>query len=231
MKQLPVYVPLIFTLTVVLATWLFAKATRYNRSFVVLILLWIGLQSGLALLGFYEVVNPIPPRFPLLVVPPALAIIALFFTTKGRAFLDGLDMRTLTLFHVIRVPVELVLYWLFMAKAVPELMTFAGQNFDIISGLSAPIVYYVGFANNRINRPLLLGWNLVCLALVITIAVIGLLSGPTPFQQFAFEQPNIAISYFPFNLLPACLVPLVMLAHLATIRQLTVGKTALPVSR
>ena len=39
-------------------------------------------------------------------------------------------------------------------------------------------------------------------------------------QQFAFSQPNIAILYFPFSLLPACVVPLVALAHLVAIRRL-----------
>lgn len=205
----------------VFSVWIFAKAIRYNCSFIILMLFWIGLQSGLGMSAFYTVIDPPTPRFPLLLVPPILAIVALFVTNKGRALLDSLDIRTLTLFHVIRIPVEIVLFWLYTEKAVPELMTFAGRNFDILSGLSAPVIYYFGFVNNRVNHPLLLVWNLVCLVLVINIMVIGLLSSPTPFQQFAFEQPNIAIQYFPFNLLPACLVPLVILAHLSAIRQLS----------
>lgn len=229
MENLPIHVPLIFILTVLLAVWLFAHATQYNCSFIIGALFWIGLQSRLGLSDFYTVVNPPTPRLPLLLVPPVLAIIALFTIAKGRAFLDGLDARMLTLFHVIRVPVELVLYWLSVASAVPGIMTSEGRNFDILSGLSAPIVYYVGFRNNLLNRPLVLVWNLVCLALVINIMVIGLLSAPTSFQRFAFGQPNIAIQYFPFNMLPSCLVPLVILAHLATIRQLITGKNTLSV--
>jgi hypothetical protein len=42
-----------------------------------------------------------------------------------------------------------------------------------------------------------------------------------PFQQFAFDQPNIAVLYFPFIWLPSCVVPLVLLSHLAAIRQLS----------
>lgn len=35
-------------------------------------------------------------------------------------------------------------------------MTFEGRNFDILSGLSAPLVYYFGFGGNRPNKLLLL---------------------------------------------------------------------------
>ena len=45
---------------------------------------------------------------------------------------------------------------------------------------------------------------------------------PSPMQKIAFEQPNLAVMFFPFNLLPAVVVPLVLLAHLTAIRRLTI---------
>jgi hypothetical protein len=41
-----------------------------------------------------------------------------------------------------------------------------------------------------------------------------------PFQQFAFEQPNTAMLYAPYNLLPGIIVPVVMFSQLAAIRKL-----------
>lgn len=224
LPNLPAYVPLTFGLTVLAGIWLFARATRHSQTVLIIIGLWVILQSILGLLGFYTLVNPKPPRFPLLLIPPILTIVLLFSTGRGRMFLDSLDARTLTLFHVVRVPVEIVLFWLFVHKAVPELMTFEGRNIDILSGLTAPLVYYFGFRKATLNRPLLLVWNVICLGLLVNIVVNALLSSPTPFQQFGFEQPNIAIQYFPFVLLPSCLVPLVLLAHLAVIRQVVKGR-------
>jgi hypothetical protein len=75
----------------------------------------------------------------------------------------------------------------------------------------------------NIKGRLILIWNILCLGLLINILANALLSAPFPFQQFAFDQPNIAILYFPFNLLPTFVVPLVLLAHLAAIRQLISG--------
>jgi hypothetical protein len=82
---------------------------------------------------------------------------------------------------------------------VPQLMTFAGRNFDIISGITAPVIYFVCFKGSNVtNKKLLLWWNVMALALLLNIVINALLSAPFPFQQFAFDQPNIAILYFPF---------------------------------
>ena len=134
--------------------------------------------------------------------------------------MDALDVKTLTILHVIRVPVELILLSLFLHKAIPQLMTFEGRNFDILSGITAPFVYYFGFVGKRPKAKIVLAWNFICLALLINIVINAILAAPSPFQKFAFEQPNIAIMYFPFIWLPCCIVPLVLLAHLASIRKL-----------
>jgi hypothetical protein len=46
----------------------------------------------------------------------------------------------------------------------------------------------------------------------------------SPFQQFGFEQPNIAIAHAPFNLLPAVVVALVLFSHLVVLWRLAVVK-------
>jgi hypothetical protein len=102
-------------------------------------------------------------------------------------------------------------------------MTFEGRNFDILSGLTAPIIYYLYFVKKCVNKNVFITWNLICIGLLLNVVINAILSVPSPFQQFAFEQPNIAILYFPYVWLPSCVVPLVFLSHFVTIRQL-VGK-------
>lgn len=223
--NLPLYVYLVFGLAVLSAFLLFYKATNFSKSFLSLVIVWIILQSIVSILGFYKIANTIPPRFGLLVVPPLILTIIKFTTKKGKQSIDMLNIKTLTLFHIVRIPVELVLYWLFMHKVVPGLMTFEGRNFDILSGLSAPFIYYFGFIKKSLGRNILLLWNFICLALLLNIVFNAVLSLPSVFQQFAFEQPNIAILHFPFVLLPSVLVPLVLFAHLASIRQLLYNKS------
>jgi hypothetical protein len=102
---------------------------------------------------------------------------------------------------------------------IPELMTFEGRNYDIILGITAPIIGWL-FIKKKINRHVLLLWNIVGLFFVLFILVNGILSAELPFQQFGFEQPNRGINYFPFVLLPATIVPIVIWTHLSDIIKL-----------
>jgi hypothetical protein len=220
MEHLPVYIYIIFGLAILLAVLLFYKAAGNSRLYAMIVLVWLTAQAIASLNGFYTPGDTIPPHILLLVLPPVLLIIALFATAPGRKFIDRLDPAMLTLLHSCRIPVEITLYYLFLHKAVPKSMTFEGGNLDILSGLTAPVIYYFGYVKDRINKKIILVWNLLCLGLLINIVVTALLSAPTPFQKLAFTQPNIAIRYFPFVWLPCGIVPLVLFSHLALIRRL-----------
>jgi hypothetical protein len=176
----------------------------------------------LTLLDIYtSYINILPPVIALTgILPTIVAIIILFATKKGRQFIDSLPLKNLTYLNIVRVPVEIVLFWLYLHKTIPELMTFEGRNFDIIAGITAPLIAYFGLTKAILNRRIILIWNIICLALLVNIVVNALFSAPTPIQVFAFDQPNIAILYFPFSWLPTFIVPIVLLGHLSSIRQL-----------
>ena len=220
MNLLPVYVSLFFGITVLLSLFLFYKASNYSRKFLLIAIGWILIQSLISLTGFYLDEKTVPPRFPLLVLPPVLLIVSLFATKRGRKFIDQLNLKALTLLHIIRIPVEIVLYWLFIYKTVPQLMTFEGRNFDILSGISAMFIWYFGFIKKKLSRKALLIWNFIGIGFLLNIVFHAVFSVQTTFQLFAFDQPNTGVLYFPFVLLPGLLVPLVLFAHLASIRQL-----------
>lgn len=217
---LPMYLNILFIATTLLTVFIFYKAANNSNTTLVIIFAWALVQAVLAFSGFYTVTDTMPPRFALLAGPAVAFIILLFILPAGRKWIDGLHLGTLTLLHIVRIPVELTLYWLFIHKTIPEIMTFAGRNFDIIAGITAPLIYYIGFANNRPRKTILIAWNLLCLGLLFNIVITAVLSAPSPFQQFGFDQPNIAILYFPFIWLPAVVVPLVLLSHLAGLRKL-----------
>jgi hypothetical protein len=183
-------------------------------------LAFVAVQGIASILGFYSNFTVLPPRIPLLVLP-SFAFIALLYAFPGsRQFLDTMDQAWLTFLHIIRFPVELVLYWLFMCNLVPELMTFEGRNFDVISGISAPFIAYWSYVKKRIRKSWLLLWNFACLGLLLNIVIHAILSAPSPFQQLAFDTPNTGVFYFPYAWLPSIIVPIVFLSHVICIRQL-----------
>ncbi|MFY7732757.1 MAG: hypothetical protein ACOVSR_04690 [Bacteroidia bacterium] len=236
LANLPYYISFIFALTTTATLLLFVNTiknssheeTRKKANFIALGLIgWLIIQAVLTLQNVYNTnTYSFPPKIILLGILPAfVTILLLFTTTKGKQFIASLPLKNLTYLNTVRVPVEMVLFWLFVNKTIPELMTFEGRNFDILAGITAPIIAYLGFKKTSVNRPLLLIWNFVCLGLLINIVLNALFAAPTPVQKFAFDQPNIAILYFPFSWLPTFIVPIVLLGHLISIKQLLNLKT------
>lgn len=229
--NLPIHIILIFGLTtvatLVLFIWIIKNSsleiTRKKSGVITVgLIVWLILQAIVTLNDIYNSnLSSLPPKIMLLgILPPILVIILLFATSKGRQFIDGLPLKNITYLNIVRIPVEIVLFLLFINKAIPELMTFEGRNFDILAGISAPFIAYFAFRNQKLNRNILLIWNFICLGLLLNIVINALLSAPSPLQKFAFEQPNIAILNFPFSWLPTFIVPIVLFGHLVSIRQL-----------
>jgi hypothetical protein len=225
-ENLPTYIVVVFILTTLLTVGIFQYAMKRGSfasrttAFLSFVLpFWLVLQATIAILGFYQVTDSIPPRLlPFAILPALLIIIGLFIFSRD--FVEKLPLQVLTFLSIIRIPVELVLLLLFQHGQVPQLMTFEGRNFDILSGISAPFVAWLAFRGSKTNKPLLIVWNVFALILLINIVSHAVLSLPSPIQQLAFEQPNRGVLYFPFIWLPSTVVPIVFFSHLASLWQL-----------
>lgn len=231
LEHVPLYLSIVFVIITLVAVGMVAlliKTSSQTRSLasscqiILAIFSFLTIQALISLCGIYkDHPESIPPNILILAIIPALfSIVFIFKTRKGKLFIDSLSMQMLTYVHIIRIPVELVLYGLFNNGAIPELMTFEGRNLDIFAGITAPFVGFFGISQSKMGKTSLLVWNFICLGLLLNIVINAILSTPSPFQQFGFDQPNIAILNFPFSWLPAFIVPVVLFAHLAAIRKL-----------
>ncbi len=231
LENLPIYIYFTFGLSTLVTLWLFYAVVRkssfksINEKSTLVLMSLIGWLFVQAILSCFNVYNSDTSAFPQKIVlfgilPTIILILSVFLTIKGRNLVDSLSLENLLSIHFVRIPVEVVLYWLYLEKKIPELMTFEGRNWDIIIGFSAILIYILNFRKQRITKKLLLVWNVIGLVFLFNIVGNALLSSPSPIQQFAFEQPNIAILYFPFSWLPTFIVPCVLFAHLASIRLL-----------
>lgn len=226
-ENLPGYVSITFILTAFLTVGFFLLAIRQTvfdtapaKIFSFLLAFWLIFQAIFGIGGFYLKTDAVPPRLLLFGLFPALLVILVYFVFFRKNFIERLPLKTLTLLHIVRIPVEIVLFWLAEQQLVPELMTFEGRNFDILSGLTAPLVFLLAFRKGKTKRTLLIVWNFFALGLLFNIVINAVLSFPFPFQQFAFDQPNRALLYFPFVWLPTVIVPLVFFSHLICLWQL-----------
>lgn len=195
-------------------------------AFTRIVLMWMLFQTMLVLGGFYEHFHSVPPRFPVVVLPAVLFIVWLFLRKK--ALLQKLPLKTLTLLSIVRIPVEMVLYWLAHEGAIPHVLTFEGRNFDILMGITAPVAAFLFFGNKgevRHRIPLII-WNIVGILLLLYIVVNAIISIPSVIQMQAFDQPNLAVMHLPYVFLPAVVVPIVMFTHVLSLTRLIVWKDA-----
>lgn len=229
MSEIPSYVSGVFLATAV-ATYGFLyygiKLAQKNKSdnhavvFSTFLLVWLFLISVLALNDFFLAFDAMPPRLFYVLLPPLITIGILLGKKQTREFIKRIPINTLTYLHIIRVPIEIVLWWLAGIQLLPFLLTFEGINYDILSGVTAPFVaiFLVGVrAKKRIGAIL---WNIATMILLINVVGHAILAAPTPFQQFAFNQPNLAAFLFPFIILPGFIVPAVLFSHLASLVKL-----------
>jgi hypothetical protein len=225
-QGLPVYIPVVFILTTLFTVGIFSYAIYRAglRSTAAKLLLaftffWLLIQAILAANGFFQKFNVLPPRT-FAFGPLPFFILTVGYLVFARKFLAEVPLSILTWIHIIRIPVEACLLWLSQHGLVPVEMTFEGRNLDILSGLSAPLVYLLAFRKDRINRALLIIWNVAALCLLINIVTVAVLAFPSPFQTIAFDHPNVGVTYFPFVWLPSVIVPIVFFCHVASLYKL-----------
>jgi hypothetical protein len=230
---LPQYIPIAVTLicSYFLALWLLTShsslhqlhrqdATRVTLTLGGVLVLWLAFQGLLAWQGFYsDAPNPYPRLF-LAIGPPLTSIPILLILPSVNAVLNVVSLSLLTKMHLIRIPVELVLWSLFRSEKIPKLMTFAGANPDILVGLSAPVVGYLCFTKRVVPLKFALVWHLIGLACLSNVSLLFLLSVPSPYQLLHGDHPNRALLYFPFIWVLSFGVPTTFLAHLIAIKRL-----------
>jgi hypothetical protein len=206
----------VFIAITVIALLLFYVGTGKDKRILLISLLWLIIAGTLAYTGFFENNLAKPPRF-LLVLLMAISLSIYFYKIISP---HKLKPEYLTAIHILRLPVELCLYQLFLLKQVPLLMTFKGWNYDILMGISAIVmVMYMLYSKRKLPALFFTVWNIAGLLFLTFIVAIAILSAPLPVQQFAFEQPNVAVAKFPFAYLPAYIVPVVFLSHLLLLRK------------
>ena len=232
MIGLPIYISIFFILTTFATLFLFfwavknsssSKTSKNSLKILLALLGWMIIQFVLSIQGLYsDFIDSIPPKIAIFgIIPTFLIMIVLFISKSGKRFIDSLPLKELTYVSVVRIPVEIVLFLLAFYHTIPEIMSFTGWNFDILAGITAPIIASWGFTKNKIKRQWLLAWNVISLLLLLTIIVISTLSAPSPFQQFSFDGEKFGILYFPFAWLPTFVVPVVLFTHFVSIRQLS----------
>lgn len=211
--DLPLYISISFLLITAYIIFAFVKSNNLKKTTLPIIIGWSLLICTLAYNGVYHYTEgDTYSTFPLVMAPPAFFIVYLI----RNKFYQNRDIRWSTAVHIVRFPVELLLFELAIRELLPMEMTFKGWNFDIIPGITS-ILLLLWLKYGNVNKKLLLGWNVLGLIFIFFILTNGFLSQELLHKNFGYTVPNTAITYFPTILLGGVIVPIVIYAHISDI--------------
>lgn len=196
------------------------KRARFNRGYVLVMTAWIIYSSALAATGFLQDFS-LPPRLPLFIVLPAFGIIALFFTRKKFIPVIAAFPIALTVYYQsFRIVVELLIWGLYQKGIGPELVTFEGRNFDILAGLSAPIVGYLAYNRKVISHKVVIAWNICCLLLLANIVFIFISLIVLP-SFWGYEVTPVSAEFptVPYIFIASAFMPTAVFMHVFSIKK------------
>jgi hypothetical protein len=157
-----------------------------------------------------------PPPFIFLVSMIGALAVGIVFSPLGRRLASYLSLWSLVAVQAFRLPLELAMHGMYERGIMPVQMSYAGRNFDILTGATAIVVAGL-VATGRGGRALVTAWNVMGLILLVNIVVIAVLSTPR-FHYFGEDHLNVWITYPPFVWLPAVMVLAALAGHLLIFR-------------
>jgi hypothetical protein len=160
-----------------------------------------------------------PPTMLLLVAATLALALGLGASPLGARLAVGLPLPALVGAQGFRVGVELLLHRAYEAGLMPVQMSYAGRNFDIVTGASA-LGLGALLAVRRVPLAVVRAWNALGVALLANILAVALLSAPTPFRVFHNEPANVWVTRAPWVWLPTVLVLAAALGHVLVFRRL-----------
>ena len=212
--------PALFVATVIAVTLLFLyaamKTGRISVAIVVLVF-WLVVPAVLASRGVLDRYSPLPAPALVVVALVTVGTVVLALSSFGAGIAAGVPLAALVGYQVFRVAVEWVLHRLYVEGTIPVQMTYAGRNFDIVSGILAAVLALWLYAGRPPAR-FVIAWNILGLALLANIVTIAVLSTPVPFRAFMNDPPNLLPSTFPYIWLPTFLVQAALFGHLVVFR-------------
>lgn len=181
--------------------WAVHRSYRTGRAVAlaaVALAVWLGGLSALIVSGRM-------PSLPLSGLPFFFAPILLVglgagLSPFGGKLAAGVPLAALVGFQAFRLPLELVLHSWVAQGVIPETMTWTGQNWDIISGVTALVCAPLASRHPIAARVA----NIVGFALLVNVMRVALLSSPLPFGWG--QQPSLLLAlHLPYAFIgPVC---------------------------
>jgi hypothetical protein len=200
--------------------WSCDDQRRVMRISTVVLIGWFGIAFALGFLEVYRTASDRIPTIPYGILVPIIigGLVIVRSSTMARV-LDAVPQHWLIGVQLYRAlgAIFLILYG---TGKMPGLFAWPAGLGDVLVGVLAPVVAVAYARGPEKNGDLVSAWNIFGMVDLIVAVATGFSTSPSPFQLFAFDQPNELVSMFPLVLIPTYLVPVSVLLHIASLTKL-----------
>ena len=166
---------------------------RDVRRATLVLVAYLGLTAAVSSSGVLERGGTPPPLMGFLGACNLVAL-GVALSPLGRRLASVLPVAAIVGFQAFRLPLELVLHRWYVEGVLPVTMTYAGRNFDILSGvLAIPVALWAW--KGRAPRWAIAAYTVVGLGLLLRVASIAVLSSPLPLRRY-FEGPPVQLAAY-----------------------------------
>jgi uncharacterized membrane protein len=186
------------------------------------IVLWWTYTGLLAYTGILQDYS-LPPKFPLLLILPAFLFTGIvLYRNRQSPVLHAIPASWPIYFQSFRVGVESLFVASFAAGLLHKEVTIEGYNYDMLVGLSAPLIGLLVFQFRVLPKRIALLWNY--LGILVLIAVVAVFMTTIFFPELWGSETPLApkaFGTFPFVLVASFLMPVAIFVHILSIIQLS----------
>lgn len=159
------------------------------------------------------------PTFPLLFLFMNGCALAYGLSSLGKRLSLATPLWALVGFQIFRLPLELVLHSWAEQGTIPATMTWNGQNFDIVTGLTALVCAPLAAKSRKA------AWaaNFLGIALLLNVMRVAVMSSPLPFAwpvTRGLHPPLLLAMVFPYALIVPLCVGAALAGHVILTRAL-----------
>lgn len=165
----------------------------------------------------------LPPRLALLVVLPTFLFTGvLLYRERDNAILHSIPRPWPIFFQSFRILVETLFVFSLAAGVLHEEVTIEGYNFDMLVGVSAPVVGLLVYKWEVLSEKAALVWNYIGLLVLGSVVVVFITTIYFPHMWgSAVPLAPKAFATFPFVLVASFLMPVAVFVHVLSIVQLS----------
>lgn len=183
---------------------------------------WLYGGYSLGMTGVLTRLDRTPPPMAVMSAATIALGLAMGLSPMGRRMAADLPMTALVGLQIFRLPLEMLMRRAATSGITPVELTYAGYNFDIITGIGALVLTAALAAGAYVPRAALWIWNLWGIACLAAIAAIAVLASPMV-RAFGDDPRhlNTWVLFFPYTWLPTVLVAIAIAGHVVITRKLS----------